>query len=208
MKRITFLAAAVLCTATAFAQINQTSLNARFTTSADVSAEADNSNITTTSTTTLEGSSATEASSAIEKSEARTALMGAAEAEPAPKQPREEKDQHPATPEKKEKDPKENHGQAVAEVAQGTQTVTQGDKVKEVATTKRKAKPAKVKAVGGASRAAGIVKPGTGTTQVGAARVNGKVKATGKAVRPATNARPVQVGGAVGVGTRIKVGKN
>ena len=121
------------------------------------------------------------------------------------------------------------HGEAVAQVGQNVTATgqTKGQEVKEVATSKRTEKPAKVEAEenvqaatqvksivrrGGASRAAGAARAagrvnasGTGA----AANVNGVVNSAVRSAKPNNNggsARPVQVGGAVKIGTNVKLG--
>ena len=105
----------------------------------------------------------------------------------------------------------DNHGQKVKAAAQGIVdgTAKKGQEVKEVASAKRQAKPEKVEAgvdmdveVKASKSAA---RPGRGAARA----VQGTTTAATKTVGNAAKAvKPVKVGGKVGVGSVIKVGKN
>jgi hypothetical protein len=108
----------------------------------------------------------------------------------------EEADQDQA---RKEKD---GQGRKVSSTARETQEEGQdkGQTIKEVATAKRQSKPEKVDLPGKGSAA----RPQSAARPVRGAAI-GAVKAANGAAKAV---RPVKVGGAVGVGKIIKVGKN
>ncbi|AKQ46109.1 hypothetical protein TH63_11475 [Rufibacter radiotolerans] len=101
---------------------------------------------------------------------------------------------------------KDKQGKKVSNTARETQEEGQekGQTIKEVATAKRQSKPEKVSGdvdlslKGSAARPQRAARPVKGGA-------TGAVKAAGNAAKAV---RPVKVGGAVGVGKIIKVGKN
>ncbi|WP_192821500.1 hypothetical protein [Rufibacter sp. LB8] len=83
-----------------------------------------------------------------------------------------------------------------------------GQDVKEVATAKRQTKPEKVDATadGAAKAPKSAARPGRGAARgVVKGAANTVTKTTGK---PAKAVKPVKVGGGVGAGAKVKVGKN
>ncbi|GAA4315975.1 hypothetical protein [Nibribacter koreensis] len=111
----------------------------------------------------------------------------------------------------KTKKDQDTHGQKVKAAAQGVAEGTdkKGQEVKEVASAKRQQKPEKVEAgtevdveVKAPKSAA---RPGRGAARAVQGSTNAATKAVGNAAKAV---KPVKVGGKVGAGAVIKVGKN
>ncbi|QHL87118.1 hypothetical protein GU926_06615 [Nibribacter ruber] len=105
----------------------------------------------------------------------------------------------------------DNHGKKVKATAQQAKedSKEKGQDVKEVASAKRQEKPEKVEA--GAKAEVEVkaprsaARPGRGAARAVQGSAAGATKAVGNAAKAA---KPVKVGGKVGVGSVIKVGKN
>lgn len=216
MKNLTFIAAAFLAFSTAFAQSSSTA--------ADAKAKALQEGNGQAVTETAQQLNATKAEAEKTDSQGQTIALVAQQATVST-----------AAEVSGQVKNVETHGAIVAEVAQQTQTEgtrqgqEKGQEVKEVATAKRSETPAKAEAAqnagagakiksvirrGGASRAAGAARAAGAVNAAGAANggrgtVQGAANGAAKPVKAApkgASSRPVQVGGAVKINSRAKIG--
>lgn len=128
MKKITILVAALLSSATLFAQSNNASVNANTHTSAQVAANK-GEQVNVSGTTSIEAGSTTEAGPVKGKADGKAALAGNASV----KTKKEKKRKTETAPEAPEQTPKENHGQIVSETAHSLKatTMAEGEKVQQ-----------------------------------------------------------------------------